>query len=162
MENERPKRKYNRLKDFDYSTNGAYFITICTKEHKCVFSKIVGADIIRPSIIRLTRYGEIVKEAIENISKIYPNCSIDKYIIMPNHVHFILVISNSDGRIISAPTVIGQFKRYVSKTIGFSVWQKSFYDHIIRDEKDYLRIWEYINSNALKWSEDQYYTEEKK
>lgn len=160
MEDRLIKRKANRLKNFDYSASGAYFITICTKNRKCILSEIVGADIIRPCEIQLTQYGEIVKSGIINISKIYPNCIVNHYVIMPNHIHLIITIDNEYGRIISAPTVIGQFKRYVSKKCGFSIWQKSFYDHIIRDNEDYLTKAQYIENNPSKWQEDQYYKQE--
>lgn len=154
---ELPKRKPNRLKDYDYSQKGAYFITICTQNKKCILSHIVGADIIRPKGIELTEYGKIVENAIENIPIIYPNCLVDKYVIMPNHIHLILSIRNSSGRIISAPTVIGQFKRYVSKTVGISIWQKGFYDHIIRGDEDYISKARYIENNPARWQEDKYY-----
>ena len=174
MENELPKRKQNRLQNFDYSTNGAYFITICTREHKCILSHItpaVGADIIRPynqtnrycadiirpCTVKLTKYGRIVKNGVDNITKIYPNCLVNYFVIMPNHVHLIITINNVGGRMISAPTVIGQFKRYVSKQSGISIWQKGFYDHIIRDEDDYITKAQYIENNPAKWTEDKYY-----
>ena len=155
--NDFPKRKPNRLKGFDYSSNGVYFITICTDNRKCILSKIVGADSIRPCNVQLTKYGEIVKIGIENISKIYKDCLVDDYVIMPNHIHLIITINTYSGRIISAPTVIGQFKRYVSKECGCSIWQKGFYDHIIRDEEDYNSKAEYIINNPLKWNEDELY-----
>lgn len=157
MNHELPKRKPNRLKDFDYSTKGAYFITICTKDKKCILSRIVGADIIRPCIVQLTECGKIVESGINNITKFYPNCVVNHYVIMPNHIHLIIAINNNSGRIISAPTVIGQFKRYVSKECGFSLWQKGFYDHIIRDDEDYMTKAEYIQNNPAKWLEDEYY-----
>lgn len=166
-----PKRKSIRLKDYDYSSNGAYFITVCTKDKKnlfgCIVAKVVGADNIRPNEIEykthLSEMGKTVKTAIESISIHYSYVSIEKYVIMPNHIHLLILIKgiDSDGRIISAPTdskkrleiVIGQMKRWVSKQIGFSVWQKSFYDHIIRTENDYLDAWSYIDSNPRLWLE---------
>ena len=153
-----PKRKQIRLSDYDYSQNGYYFITICTKERKTLFWDDVGADIIRPN---LSSYGKIVKTAIKAIPKHYLNVSVDKYVIMPDHIHLILVISNNEtnghinGQIISAPTVmrvIGQMKRWVSKEIGFSIWQKSFYENIIRNENDYITKTEYMLNNPLKYS----------
>ena len=155
--NDFPKRKPNRLKGYDYSSNGVYFITICTDNRKCILSEIVGADTIRPCINRLTEYGEIVKNSIENISKKYKNCLVDYYVIMPNHIHLLISINNHSGRMISAPTVIGQLKRYVSKECSFPIWQKGFYDHIIRDEEDYINKAEYIINNPLKWNEDELY-----
>jgi len=88
---------------------------------------------------------------------------VDKYVIMPNHIHLILKIErNINGRIISAPTistVVGQMKRKISKLVGFDIWQKSFYDHIIRNQHDYQQIWKYIDDNPLKWELDKYYNE---
>ena len=181
--NNLPRRKKIRLKDYNYSSNGYYFITICSKERKFLFwdsmpekvctniirpeekansactdiihskeeTNSVGADIIRP---KLSVFGKIIEKAINNIPKHYQNVEIDRYVIMPDHIHLILIIYENDRRIISAPTimtVIGQMKRYVSKEIGFSIWQKSYYEHIIRDKKDYdLRI-EYIMNNPAKY-----------
>ena len=76
---------------------------------------------------------------------------------MPNHIHMIVIIDKATS--ISIPRVIKQYKEYITKQIGESIWQKSYYDHIIRNEKDYLRIWEYIDKNILKWSLDKYYNE---
>ena len=87
---------------------------------------------------------------------------LDKYVIMPNHLHLIIRLSASkDGRPQVAPTlsrVIQQFKGAVTKAVGLPLWQKSFHDHIIRSEADYLRVWQYIDTNPLKWEQDKYYT----
>ncbi len=152
-------RKRNRLKDYDYSQNGAYFITICVKDRKPILSRIiVGADIIRPYKIELTKYGKIVDFSINSIPLHYDGVFVDNYVIMPNHIHIIIRIDNS-GRMVSAPTVVAGMKRYVSKQIGKPIWQKSFYDHIIRDEYDYQIRWQYIDDNPAKWSEDELYKE---
>ena len=146
------KRKQIRLKYYDYSQNGYYFITICTKDRKPLFWKSVEADTIRPD---LSEYGEIVNTAINAIPLYYPHIKIDRYVIMPDHIHLIIIISNGEsGRMISAPTkpittVIGQMKRWVTKEIGFSVWQKSYYEHVIRDEDDYVEKAQYILNNPL-------------
>ena len=155
-----PKRKKIRLSEYDYSQSGLYFVTVCVNKKRCIlWEKSVGADIIRPRETecfdyKLSKYGETVKTAIENIGIHYPNVIVDKYSIMPNHIHMILFIEETDGRIISAPTisvVVGQMKRWVSRKVGFSIWQKSFYEHIIRNEKSYREIWEYIDKNPLKY-----------
>lgn len=152
---ELPKRKNIRLKDYDYSKPGAYFVTICVKERKTILSEItVGANSVRPNEIRLTKYGEIVKSAINNIPKYYPSVTVDNYVIMPDHIHLLLQLhSDESGRTVFAPTinrVIKQTKGYITKQMGFSIWQKSFNDHIIRGEKDYKEIWEYIENNPIK------------
>ena len=167
MREELAVRKIIRLKDYDYSGAGYYFITICTKDKRKIFGTIdVGAAICRPSI-RLTDIGQVVDLSINNICEIYPYISVDKYVIMPNHVHMILCVGNlKDRRQIAAPTtvstVIGNMKRYASMQCGVSVWQKSFYEHIIRNEEDYQRIWQYIDENIAKWTDDKYYISEDK
>jgi len=164
---EAKNRKPNRLSGFDYSQTGAYFITICTKDRQCILSRVVenppeksvGADIIRPPKIELSKYGDIIYKAIQNIPSIYTGVLVDRFVIMPNHVHILLRIENNSGRMISAPTVIGSMKRYASKEIGYSIWQKGFYDHIIRNEHDYTEHLQYIDQNPTKWllGKDEYY-----
>lgn len=163
---EPPRRKPNRLNGYDYSQNGAYFVTICTKDRKNLFwRENVGADIIRPKTPvseLLSKYGSIVERAILSIPEHYSGVAVDQYVVMPNHVHFIVRLGETDGRIISAPTlsvVVGQMKRHAAKQIGHPVWQRSFHDHIIRNETDYREIWEYIENNPRKWAEDRFYTE---
>ena len=164
-----PRRKPLRLPDFDYASPGAYFVTICTRDRRCILSDIsvessVGAAISRPPnaspSLRLTSCGEIVEHAICNIPVVYPGLSIDRYVIMPNHIHLLMQIhSDDDGRILSAPTVgmvIGQMKRWASKKAGQALWQKGYYEHVIRNETDYRQVWEYIENNAAKWAEDRY------
>ena len=159
-----PQRKPNRLPNFDYNTPGAYFLTICTKNHRCVFWKDVGASIARPQPPQLSAWGEIVDRTVNEISSHYPAISVDHYAVMPNHVHLLLQIqTDSDGRAMLAPTistVVQQFKGVITKRIGQSVWQKLFHDHVIRDQRDYDKIWQYIDNNPLRWKEDCFYEEE--
>ena len=147
-------RKQHRLDNYDYSIAGAYFITICTKNRKNYFWNNVGARIARPEDYSLTEYGIIVKNAIETIPRYYPAITVDKYVIMSNHIHILLQIhTDSDGRAMRTPTisnVINQFKGFVTKQIKTSIWQKLYYDHIIRGEQDYKEIWEYIENNPYK------------
>lgn len=155
---ELPKRKHNRLTEYDYSTPNAYFITICTDKRKNLFWNTVGATVGRPQDIPLSKHGAIVDRAIKRIPEHYPIISLDHYVIMPNHVHLLLKIcSGSDGRPMVAPTistVVQQTKGAVSKQAGFPVWQKGFYDHVVRSDADYQEIWEYIEGNPAKWAED--------
>ena len=158
-----PVRKSLRLEGFDYSSQNYYFVTICTAGRRKILSKItVGADIIRPQTqVILTPHGKIVADALENIPKIYPSVRVDKSVIMPNHLHLLLSFSQLDGRIISAPTlsvVVGQMKRWCSKQVGYPIWQKSFYDHIIRSREDYEDTWIYIENNPKQWELDEFYT----
>ena len=157
-------RKPNRLRNYDYSSNGMYFITVCTKGKAHIFGNIVGATIGRLAGMQLSPYGKITKQSIENINNHYPAVFVDKYVIMPNHIHLILQIDTYNGnrRPMVAPTistVVQQLKGCVSKQAGFSLWQKTFHDHIIRDENDYEKIWEYIDTNPLKWETDCFYSE---
>ena len=161
-----PVRKNIRLEGYDYSQAGCYFVTICVKGgHELLWEQaLVGARIARP----LSSIGEAAKRAIENISVAYQAVHVDKYTIMPNHIHMILCLKNNEciteknpGRALCAPTistVINQFKGSVTKQIGFSIWQKSYHDRIIRDESEYQKIWQYIDQNPAHWQDDCYYT----
>ena len=121
------------------------------------FSQPVGACIARPQI-QLSNCGKIVEQSIKSVCKKYDEVYVDRFVIMPNHLHLIIVLNN--GRAMHAPTVsniIGQMKSYVTKQFGVPIWQRSFYDHIIRDKDDYLRISEYIEKNPANWANDRYF-----
>ncbi len=173
LNEEKPTRKQNRLNYFDYSSYGAYFLTVCTsKRINCFWVEApfdVGASIARPldpqdvgaSIarpldpqnIKLSKYGKIVDEAVKNISVSYPALSVDHYVIMPDHIHLLITIhADERGRPMVAPTVsrvVQQMKGYVTKRIGVSIWQKSFYDHVIRNKEDYEAHIKYIYENPF-------------
>lgn len=154
---ELPKRKPNRLPEFSYDTPGAYFITICTVQRGNVFWKDVGAIIDRPENVPLNETGRIVDACIREIPKCYPEVSVDHYVVMPDHVHLLLQIH--DGRSMIAPTigrVVKQMKGAASKGAGRSLWQKSYYDHVIRGQADYLDAWNYIEGNPGKRETDLY------
>lgn len=106
----------------------------------------------------------IVDRAIRDISVHYPAITVDHYVVMPNHVHLLLQITTaSDAQQLAVPkisTVIQQLKGVVTKQIGCPIWQKLFHDHIIRGEKDYSKIWEYIDTNPARWNEDCFYMED--
>ena len=140
-------RKPLRLKNYDYSTNGYYFITICTHNKQNLFGKI---NLEKEAKIELNQLGIIVDEHIQNIEE------IDNYIIMPNHLHMILRLEH-DTKNKSIPRIINGFKGSVTKRIGKPIWQKSYHDHIIRDEKGYESIWDYVEHNAERWRDDTYY-----
>ncbi len=160
-----PQRKCLRLEAYDYSQPGYYFITVCTRERKqealCSIEPAVGAIINRPPRISLTPLGRIVDETIRAIPDHYPGILVDQYIIMPDHVHLILSFRNigPDGRQIAAPTplskIIQQMKRIASKQAGVPLWQKGFYDHVIRNDVDLANVRQYIRNNPLKWIEDK-------
>lgn len=163
MERELPRRRDIRLKEYDYSQPGYYFVTICTAvRHQDILSVIspaVGAIINRPPAeVSLTALGQLARQAILEIPNRYPGILVDTYCVMPDHVHLILAVQNteSDGRQIAAPTsistVIQQLKRAVSRSAGQALWQKSFYDHVIRNEIDLAETRQYIANNPLNWT----------
>ena len=140
-----PKRKPNRLNDFDYSQNGAYFVTICTQDRKKILSEIVGDD----AHIVPKPYGRIAEKYIRNVPE------IEKYVIMPDHIHMLILLDNG-SMWASTPTnkiasIVRSIKVLVAKEIGESIFQRSYYDHVIRNQRDYDEIWEYIENNPKKW-----------
>ena len=146
-----PSRKSPRLSGYDYQTSNYYFLTICTHHHKCIFGT--------PG--ELNHLGRIAANDLMNIPAIHPGVKIDKFVVMPNHIHVIMVISNP-ADCPSIPQMIASYKTGVTKQIrsicpGLTVWQRSFYDHIIRNEADYQSIWQYVSGNPSKWLEDQFY-----
>ena len=156
------KRKKLRLEGYDYSASGAYFITICTKDKKQLFGKIVGDAPLSVPRIHFSEIGKTVKMCVENTNNVYRFISVDKYVIMPNHIHMILVIvGGTHGG--ASPTksliakAVNALKSLTSRQIGFSLWQRSYHDHIIRNQEEYKMIWEYIDGNLAKWKEDRYY-----
>ncbi len=155
MEKNLPKRKNIRLKNYDYSSKGLYYITICTENRKNLFWENSGKKITSPNEVILSGYGILAQKAIQKIEEIYPEIKIDCYVIMPNHIHLLLQVKEENK--ISIQRVISQFKGYVSKNAGGTIWQKLFYDHIIRNETDYLEIVRYIYENPMKWQLDKLY-----
>ena len=170
---ELPKRKPNRLKNYDYSSNGAYFITFCTHERKQTLCRIVGAIHVSPEVI-LTPLGETVAQIIHTLPDRY-NIKIDAHAIMPNHVHLLIAIDNPDDlrAIRQSPLrsrsiisqVVGYLKMQTYKQahragISGSIWQRSFHDHIIRSLEDYGKIFDYVRLNPQLWLDDCYFSME--
>ena len=161
---ELPKRKKLRLENFDYDMPYIYFITICTANKKALFSRIVGALHEAPVETKLTPYGEIVKETIEFLPDKF-NLRIHNFVIMPDHLHLLMEITDYEGALREAPLrsrsilsqSIGYLKADVSKKIhktnpSLTVWQGRYTDHIIRNEKDYSAHFEYIENNPVMWA----------
>ena len=149
---ELPKRKTTRIPAYDYTNRNYYFVTVCTHDKKCIFGK--------PG--KPNRYGKIAEECLQSIAAIFPGVYVDKYVVMPNHIHGIIVIDAE--KTASLTHIIGQYKMTVTKKIHkvdseINVWQRSFYDHIIRNQADYERIWLYIHGNPQKWDTDCYFEE---
>ena len=176
-------RKRNRLRGYDYSDGGAYFLTVCTKDRAKVLGVIENGQMI------FSEYGKIIADEIIASCKLRQECRIDKFVIMPNHIHMILIIRPSSPYISSPASPVGAdgnppapasanppaparpdrrrpsqnnfvssfvrgFKGATSRAIGFSIWQRSFHDHIIRNQYDYYKIAQYIENNPMVWEND--------
>jgi len=144
-----PRRKSIRLPGFDYSQSGVYFVTICTHKHECIFGEIVDGVMV------LNDLGERVSQKIQEMPQYY-NVEIGSYSVMPNHIHFILVIGSTRG---STPTIGEYVKRLKTITSNkHQFWQRNYYEHIVRNESDNNRITEYIKNNPLNWENDKLYS----
>ncbi len=156
------KRKHIRLINYDYSQNGAYFITICTQSRAHILGDIVGQGLCS---CRLSQIGSIVKSEIEDLLIRFNTIAIPKYVIMPNHIHLIIEIQRQEqspcptiGEIICAFKSISTKKaNSLNNSHGKKIWQYRYHDHIIRSEEEYLKFWEYIDTNPLKWKDDEYF-----
>ena len=189
----RPERKQIRMPEFSYSENRVYFITICSKEKKQTFGRVVGYGACDVPMGALSAYGNVIEKYIHLMDNKYNNVFIDHYVIMPNHVHMLIVVSppseteqdktarvsyfgtsqapyptekqvhkstllgngNRANEII--PKFISLFKRYCNHEIGYNIWQRRYYDHVIRSYREYVNAYTYIDNNPARWSEDKYY-----
>lgn len=161
-----------RLPHHDYSQPGAYFVTICVAERTCIFGEIYNGE------MRLNQNGRVVSEQWSGLPTHYPFISLDEFVIMPNHVHGIIQINDINQPSVGAgfqpahgadstkphhglPEIIRGFKTYSARYInelqgtkGTPVWQRNFYEHVIRSETSLNAIRKYILENPLKWDED--------
>ena len=166
-----PKRKKIRLQNYDYSECGAYFITICTDKRRKILSKIVGVGVLDDPFfdpqtvevgvlddprVELTAYGKIAEKYINQLNDFYDNISVEQYVIMPNHIHMILFACDDGSSRTPTPTdkpnaivpaFVSTFKRFCNKEFGENIWQRYYYDHIIRDKHDFEEISKYIYEN---------------
>ena len=171
------KRKTPRYQSFDYNSVGVYFITICTQNRRCILSRVVGTGVLDCPQIELTQYGEIADKYIKQLNDFYEHLSVEKYVIMPNHIHFLLWVKENKNKtdngqsrtpvptnIERANSVCSQFvstfKRFCNKEYGENIWQARFNDHIIRNRDDYEEHVKYIYENPIRWYYDELYTEE--
>lgn len=161
---ELPQRKLHRLKNWDYSSNGYYFVTICTKNKQKLLAQIRNSE-TEPEII-LTETGKFAAQCWERAADIYPYITIDYYCIMPNHIHGIIIIEAPENTAAThLEQVIHAFKsittRHYNKTSPADyknqLWQLSYYDEIIRNERMLYDIRKYIQGNPSKWLEDDLY-----
>ena len=186
MEKELPKRKPTRLNYFDYNSSGVYFITICTENRRNILSRIVGTGVLdcpqnnalySPKRVELLSYGKIADKYIKQLNDFYEHLSVEKYVIMPNHIHFLLWVKENKNKTDNGqsrtpvPTnveransacsqFVSTFKRFCNKEYGENIWQARFNDHIIRNRDDYEEHVKYIYENPIRWYYDELYTEE--
>jgi REP element-mobilizing transposase RayT len=160
---EKHHRRSIRLKEYDYSQAGAYFVTICTKNRECLFGEISDGK------MALNDTGIVASEVWNGLQNHFP-VELDEYVIMPNHVHGIIIINNvgaihelpNKRRQMLIPKILGYYKMNTAKhinkihnTSGIPFWQRNYYEHIIRNEKELNSIREYIVNNPLTWYEDE-------
>lgn len=158
-----PQRCGLRLKGYDYSQEGAYFVTICTHGKECLFGEVIGSE------MKVNELGRKVQEAWNDLPVHYPHIAMDAFVVMPNHVHGVIVLRARAERagLKPAPTqhglpeIVRAFKTFSARRInefrrtsGVPVWQRNYYEHVIRNDADYDRIAEYITNNPQRWMED--------
>jgi putative transposase len=154
-------RKPIRFKEYDYSQPGEYFITICTKDKKCMFGSIANGK------MDLNEKGRIVDRCWRGIPEHFPFVDLDEYVTMPNHFHGIIIINenNCRGEVISPlrkqtlGNIVAYFKYQSTKLInelqgtsGVKVWQRNYYDRVIRNDKELQNIQDYISNNVITWA----------
>ena len=174
-EKELPKRKPTRLKNFDYSSAGAYFVTICIRDRMNILSEIVkenltatdktnrsavGEGLAPPEItVKLKPCGEVVKEQLQLIEARFPSVTIEDYVIMPDHIHAVIFLHEKTGGASPSPTlndVVCTFKSLTSRIckqrFGVEkIFQRSYSEHIVRDREDYETRRRYIHENPERW-----------
>ena len=149
MHTDRPQRKSIRLPNYDYSSEGAYFVTICTAQKaKLLCSYTMPSMEGDAPVFHLTPIGR----AVDDMIRLIPG--IDKYVIMPNHIHMIILNGVGDT---SLARKIQFFKSNLTRKLGRSIWQRNYYEYVIRSEQDYLVRWKYIDDNPAKWATDDYF-----
>ena len=170
-----PRRKNIRLKNYDYSQAGYYFVTICTQDRQKLFGEILNSKLI------LNDRGEMIIKWIYQLGNKFPRILIDKYIIMPNHIHCIIIVgadpcvcpknNHEEGGHVGPPLpeIVQWFKTMTTNEyikgvkneiyppFNKRIWQRNYYDRIIRNKQEYKKIYEYIETNTLKWEDDKYY-----
>lgn len=163
--NNLPERKPNRLKNFDYSSVNFYYVTLCAKNKKNYFGKIENSQPV------LNKIGRLLNETWLDLCNIFTGIELDVSVIMPNHFHGIIIFNSQPtyrqaGKPATLGQVVGALKSKTNvlarKTIfpnltKLELWQKTFYDRVIRNDQELLKVREYIQNNPLKWELDEYY-----
>jgi len=176
-----PVRRATRLPGFDYTTPGAYFVTVCAHDRACLFGDVVDG------VMRVNDYGEIVQQTWDALPAHFPHVALDQFVIMPNHAHGIIVLNDNDAvgaafrrphnRVLhhhpgggtpplrrpSLGHVVGYFKYQSTKRINLlrhapaqPVWQRNYYEHVIRNDADLAAIRDYIAGNPARWADDDH------
>ena len=150
----RPRRRSLRLPGYDYSQAGAYFITACTQSRVMLFGEVIDDN------VRLNEMGTIVQQTWDHLPAHYNGIDLDAFIVMPNHVHGIIILADDSERRHAIPEIVRGFKtfsaRRVNERAGKSgvLWQRGCYKHVIRNEKALDRIRAYIANNPVRWADD--------
>ncbi len=172
VQSDLPKRKHPRLDLYDYSSAGLYYITICSHNRKCIFSRVVGRGLAPAANtevkIEYKTYGKIAEKQLLLLENRYPSFKLYAYVIMPNHIHMIINPAYKTAGASPRPTVMDIICTYKSITTKEckklyptdKVFQTSFYEHIIRNKEEYLEILKYIDENPAKWEFDTLYPKE--
>lgn len=177
-----PKRKHPRLKHYDYSAGGYYFVTVCAKDNKCLFgrvlpeNRVVGRGLAPAerqyfaAIMRLSDFGLIAERQLEDLESRYSFLTVDEAVIMPNHIHILFKFKSKTAGASPRPTLSDVLCAYKSLTVrechkitgktGNDIFQDSFYESVIQDEKSYFNILRYIDENPMNWIFDEYYISE--
>ena len=157
-------RRTIRLKGYDYSQPGAYLVTICVWQRECLFGDVIDEEMV------LSEYGRIVEECWYELPEHYPYLELDAFVIMPNHVHIVIMITGTVGAGLKPaltkrhgiPEIIRALKTFSARSIniirntqGRPVWQRNYYEHVIRNKSELFKIRQYIQNNPLSWFLDE-------
>jgi putative transposase len=150
----RPRRRSLRLPGYDYSQAGAYFITACTQNRVMLFGEVIDRD------VRLSEMGTIVQQTWDDLPTHYHGIDLDAFIVMPNHVHGIIILADQSERRHAIPEIVRGFKTFSARAVNERagkqgvLWQRGYYEHVIRNEKALDRIRAYITNNPARWADD--------
>ena len=149
-----PRRHSLRLQGYDYSQAGAYFITVCTHKRLLLFGDVIEGN------VRVNDIGTIVHQSWDNLPNHYPGIELDAFIVMPNHVHGIIMLSDEGNTRHGIPEIVRGFKTFSARTANeyrrsrAALWQRGYYEHVIRDERALNRVRAYIANNSVRWTDD--------
>ena len=149
-----PRRRSLRLPGYDYSQAGAYFITGCTQNRVMLFGGVIDGD------VRLNEMGTIVQQTWDDLPTHYSGINLDAFIVMPNHVHGIIILADESERRHAIPEIVRGFKTFSARRVNERagkrgiLWQRGYYEHVIRNEKALDRIRAYIANNPARWADD--------